>query len=40
MAPKNPPPNNYNIESLFIRNKKKSKGKSFGLSRQAMASTG
>jgi len=32
-APKNPPPNNYNIESLFIRNKKKSKGKSFGLSR-------
>lgn len=39
-APKNPPPNNYNIESLFKRNKKKSKGKTFGFSRQAMLATG
>lgn len=30
----NPPPNNYDIKSLFKINKEKSKGKTFGLSRE------
>jgi len=30
---RNPPPNNYDIKSLFKINKSKAKGKTFGLSR-------
>jgi len=36
----NPPPNTYAIQSIFEVSKKKRKGFSFGLSRDAMASTG
>jgi len=36
----NPPPNNYDIKSVFKINKEKSIGKTFGLSRQAMKATG
>jgi len=37
---RNPPPNNYDIKSLFKINKSKSKGKTFGLSRLSMSATG
>jgi len=30
----NPPPNNYDIKSVFKKNKEKSRGKTFGLSRE------
>jgi len=30
---RNPPPNNYDIKSLYEINKSKAKGKTFGLSR-------
>jgi hypothetical protein len=30
---RNPPPNNYEIKSMFKKNKEKAKGKTFGLSR-------
>ena len=30
---RNPPPNNYEIKSMFKKNKEKSRGKTFGLSR-------
>jgi len=30
----NPPPNNYDIKSLFKINREKAKGKTFGLSRE------
>lgn len=36
----NPPPNNYNIKSLFMSNKDKNIGKTFGYSRETMAATG
>jgi len=36
----NPPPNNYNLKSLFKKNKEKGKGKTFGLSRLSMSATG
>ena len=30
---RNPPPNNYEIKSMFKKNKEKARGKTFGLSR-------